>query len=153
MIWVEGTLNAILCFCPGLSWNRVDIPQSVYYDAMLWPHDVLQYSRGSFGQREENNPNPSESQFCHKVKVKRDAHQTQFLGMKCQDIQSQIAIGVMNKMTAFSTLTRKSNTSSLRCFGFLHILDYSLTVNPLYDVIWKKTHFTWGRSSNSLWTN
>lgn len=117
---------------------------------MLWPHDVLQYSRGSFGQREENNPNPSESQFCHKVKVKRDAHQTQFLGMKCQDIQSQIAIGVMNKMTVFSTLTRKSNTSSLRCFGFLHILDYSLTVNPLLLSDPDKEQFHMGPSATAI---
>lgn len=83
-------------------------------------------------------------------KVKGYAHQTQFLGMKCKDVHSQIAIGVINKITALSTPIRKSNTSFLRCFGFLHILNYSLTINPLFSSDSEKEQFHIGSSATTI---
>jgi len=48
----------------GGVWVRVKLQNTATH---WWHHSVGQYST-SFWERGENNPNPSESQFCHKTK-------------------------------------------------------------------------------------
>ena len=50
--------------CPGTGGKHLNICST------WWHHNVGQNKRGSFWGREKNNPNPSESQFCHKIKSK-----------------------------------------------------------------------------------
>lgn len=58
-----------------------------------------------------------------------------------------IPMDVINKITAISPPTKKKETQD--CLGAvdfwrMHIPDYSLIVNPLYQVTRKKNYFTWG---------
>ena len=54
---------------------------------------------------------------------------------------------VINKITAMSPPTNKKETQTfLGVVGFwrMHIPNYSLIVNPLYQVTRKKNEFEWG---------
>lgn len=80
-------------------------------------------------------------------KVKGPAREIQFLGIKWQDGRRQIPMDVINKITAMSPPTNKKETQTfLGVVGFwrMHIPNYSLIVNPLYQVTRKKNEFEWG---------
>uniref|UniRef100_A0A8B9VB55 ribonuclease H n=1 Tax=Anas zonorhyncha TaxID=75864 RepID=A0A8B9VB55_9AVES len=80
-------------------------------------------------------------------KVKGPAREIQFLGIKWQDGCRQIPMDVINKITAMSPPTSKKETQTfLGAVGFwrMHIPNYSLIVNPLYQVTRKKNEFEWG---------
>ncbi|RMB99540.1 hypothetical protein DUI87_23793 [Hirundo rustica rustica] len=82
-----------------------------------------------------------------KSKVKGPAHEIQFLGVKWQDRQQQIPTEVINKITAMSPPTNKTETQAfLSAIGFwrMHIPKYSQIVSPLYLVTHKKNYFHWG---------
>lgn len=77
--------------------------------------------------------------------VKEPAQEIPLLGIKWQDERYQIPMDVINKITAMWPPMSKKETNFLRLFFFFfwHIPNYSLVVNPLYQVIWKN-NFTWG---------
>ncbi|KFM00506.1 hypothetical protein AS27_06588, partial [Aptenodytes forsteri] len=80
-------------------------------------------------------------------KVKGPAQEIQFLGKQWQDGRCQIPMDVMNKITAMSLPTSKKETQAfLGVVGFwrMHIPNYSLIVNPLYQVTRKNNDFKWG---------
>ncbi|KFW72210.1 hypothetical protein AS28_02743, partial [Pygoscelis adeliae] len=80
-------------------------------------------------------------------KVKGRAQEIQFLGIKWQDGHHRIPKDVINKITAMSPPTSKKETQAfLDVVGFwrMHIPNYSLTVNPLYQVTQKMNNFKWG---------
>ncbi|RMC07301.1 hypothetical protein DUI87_16759 [Hirundo rustica rustica] len=82
-----------------------------------------------------------------KSKVKRPAHEIQFLGIKWQDGRRQIPTKVINKITAMSPPTNKKETQaflSAISFWRMHIPEYSQIVSPLYLVTRKKNDFHWG---------
>ncbi|RMC20758.1 hypothetical protein DUI87_01610 [Hirundo rustica rustica] len=82
-----------------------------------------------------------------KSKVKRPAHEIQFLGVKWQNGRRQIPTEVINKITAMSPPTNKKETQAfLGAIGFwrMHIPEYSQFVSPLYLVTRKKNDFHWG---------
>ncbi|KAF4794830.1 hypothetical protein TURU_098452 [Turdus rufiventris] len=82
-----------------------------------------------------------------KSEVKGPAQEIQFLGVKWQDGQRQIATEVINKITMMSPPTSKKEThASLSTIGFwkMHIPEYSQIVSPLYLVPCKKKDFHWG---------
>ncbi|KFQ19409.1 hypothetical protein N332_03516, partial [Mesitornis unicolor] len=74
-------------------------------------------------------------------KVKGPARDTQFLGIKWQDGCRQIAVDIINKISAMSPPTNKQETRAfLGTVGFwkMHIPGYSQIVKPLYEVTHKK---------------
>ncbi|KFM03733.1 hypothetical protein AS27_15648, partial [Aptenodytes forsteri] len=80
-------------------------------------------------------------------KVKGPVQEIQFLGIKWEDGRRQIPMDVINKITAMSPPTSKKETQAfLGVVGFwrMHIPNYSLIVNPLYQVTRKKNDFKWG---------
>ena len=79
--------------------------------------------------------------------MKGPTQEIQFLGIKWQDRRRQIPMYVINKIAAMSPPTSKKETQEL--LGIvgvwrMHIPDYSLMVNLLYQVTWKDNDFKWG---------
>ena len=80
-------------------------------------------------------------------KVKGPAQEIQFLGIKWQDGRRHIPADVIDKITAMSPPTDKTETQSfLGVVGFwrMHVPNYSHIVSPLYQVTQKKNNFSWG---------
>ncbi|KQL55582.1 hypothetical protein AAES_25708 [Amazona aestiva] len=70
----------------------------------------------------------------------------QFLGIKWQDGRCQIPTDVINKITTMSPSTNKKETQAFLGVVELwrmYIPNYSLIVNLLYHVTWKKNDFKW----------
>ncbi|GAB0177443.1 hypothetical protein GRJ2_000209500 [Grus japonensis] len=79
-------------------------------------------------------------------KVKGPVQEIQFLGIRWHDGRHQIPMDIINKIAAMSPPTNKKETQAfLGVVGFwrMHILNYSLTVSPLYHVT-QKNDFKWG---------
>ena len=126
--------------------NTFTAPEHLQYidDIVVWGHTAAEI----FKKRKQIILILLQAGFAIKrSKVKGSAQEIQFLGVKWQDGHRHIPADVIEKITAMSPPTNKTETQSfLGVVGFwrMHVPNYSHIVSPLYQVTRKKNNFSWG---------